>query len=84
MSNKDLAVGGRLTFNDVQDTDLLAFAAIDTENGSVFTSIEGNRRMGTRWEVERECRLFLNVDEQDPLYPLRNDSYLQVEAIRYF
>ncbi|HCL30900.1 MAG TPA: hypothetical protein DIC52_21030 [Candidatus Latescibacteria bacterium] len=43
-STATVAVGGRLTFNDVQDTNLLAFTAIDTDNGSRFLSVEADRR----------------------------------------
>ena len=47
-SDNDVAVGGRFTFNDTQDTDILAFTAIDIDNGSRFTSVETNRRWAAR------------------------------------
>lgn len=83
-SDNDLAIGTRYTFNDVQDTDLLAVLAIDTDNGTVFGSIEGNRRIGTMWEVTAEARLLVHTDESDPLNQLRRDSYLQLEIVRFF
>lgn len=84
VSDNDLAAGGRLTFNDVADTDLLAFAAIDTENGSMFASVEGNRRIGTNWEIELEVRLFENTAQEDPTHALRADDYIQLEVVRFF
>jgi len=77
-------VGGRLAFNDIQNTGLLAFAVIDTRDGSVFASIEGNRRLGTDWGIEVEARLFFNTDPVNILSGLRVDDYLQVELIRYY
>ncbi len=84
VSDNDIAVGGRLTFNDVQNTNLLAFAAIDTRNGSTIVSAEGNRRIGSNWVVELEARFFVSPDQRDPLYSLRNDSYFQLELVRFF
>lgn len=84
VSDNDIALGGRLTFNDVEDTDLLVFAAIDIHDGSVFASIEGDRRFGTNWELELEARLFESTNTEDPLHGLRKDDYVQLEIIRFF
>ena len=84
VGDNDLALGARLTLNDVQDTDVLAFVAADTDNGSLFGSLEGNRRVGASGEIRLEARLFTNVDAADPLAALRRDDYVQFEFIRYF
>ena len=84
VGDNDIAVGLRLTFNDVQDTDILAFIAIDIDKGSRFASIEGNRRTGQFGELRLEGRFFAEVDTADPLFFLRRDDYLQLEFIRYF
>ena len=84
LGDNDVAFGARLTFNDVQDTDVLAFVAIDTDNGSRFGSLEANRRVGASGEVRLEARLFAEVDRADPLAFLRRDDYVQLEFIRYF
>lgn len=84
VGDNDVAVGARLTFNDVQDADLLAFVAIDTDNSSRFGSLEANRRVGTSGEVQLEARFFADVDRADPLASLCRDDYVQWEFIRYF
>ena len=83
-TDNDIAVGGRFTFNDVQDTDVLAFTAIDLDNGTRFTSVEANRRWRSSGELRIELRLFNNADGADPLFPLRRDDYLQVEYVHFF
>jgi hypothetical protein len=84
VGDNDIAAGLRLTFNDVQDTDILAFVAIDTDKGSRFGSVEGNRRLGQSGELRLEGRFFAEVDGADPLFFLRRDDYLQLEFIHYF
>ena len=83
-ADNDIAIGGRFTFNDVQDTDILAFTAIDLDNGTRFTSVEANRRWRSSGEIRLELRLFDNVDGTDPLFPLRRDDYLQLEYVHFF
>ena len=83
-SDNDVALGGRLTFNDVQDTDILAFTAIDADNGSLFTSVEANRRWRDSGEIRMEARIFSSVEPGDPVYVLRRDDYLQLEYVHFF
>lgn len=83
-SDNDIAIGGRFTFNDIQDTDILAFTAIDADNGSRFTSVETNRRWRSSGEIRFEARFFSNVDPDDPLFSLRRDDYLQLEYVQFF
>jgi hypothetical protein len=83
-ADNDVAVGGRFTFNDVQDTDVLAFTAIDIDTGSRFTSVEANRRIGATGEIRVEVRTLGHIDADDPLYALRRDDYVQLEYVHYF
>jgi hypothetical protein len=84
IGDNDAVLGGRLTFNDVQDTQLLVFVALDTDKGSRFASVEGSRRLGGNGLLRVEGRFFTNVDRRDPLFSLRRDDYIQVEYVRYF
>ncbi|MBT4100205.1 MAG: hypothetical protein HOM68_02260 [Gemmatimonadetes bacterium] len=84
VADRDVAIGGRLTLNDVQGTQLLAFTAIDTDTGTRFATIEGSRRLRSSAEIRVEARFFSNVDKQDLLYALRRDDYLQVEVVTFF
>lgn len=82
--NRDLFVGGRLTWNDDADTALVAGAFVDLDSASSFARLEFERRLGARHKLEVEVQKLLDVDTFDPLYPIRRDSYLQVSLSRYF
>ncbi|NKB70601.1 MAG: hypothetical protein GKR89_26325 [Candidatus Latescibacteria bacterium] len=80
----DIALGGRWVFNDIQDTNLLAFVSIDAADGSRFASVEAKRRLGGNGEIRIEGRFLTNVDSDNILAGLRRDDYVQVELVRYF
>ena len=82
--NRDLFVGGRLTWNDEADTSLVAGAFVDADTGSTFGRIEFERRIGASSKLEIEVQKLANLDENDLLYPQRRDSYFQVSFSRYF
>lgn len=82
--DRDLFVGARLAFNDVQSTELLAGIVVDTEKHSRSFRVEGNRRVGASWKATIELQLFSNVDASDPLIALEHDDYLLLELARYF
>ena len=84
IADNDIAIGGRFTFNDIQDTDVLAFTAIDVDNRSRFTSVETNRLWRDTGEIRLEARFFNNVDPADPLFALRRDDYIQLEYVHFF
>lgn len=83
-ANNDIAIGTRITFNDVQDTTLLALVATDLDHRARFISIEGSRRLGETMSVTLEARLFSNTQPQTLLYPLRDDDYLEIVLTHYF
>lgn len=79
----DAFAGARLTFNDVQDTEILAGAIIDTETGAVIGSVEFQRRIGSVTLAEIEGRAFRGGD--DPFVnAFDRDSHLTVRLTRYF
>ena len=82
--DRDLFVGARLAFNDVQSSELLAGFVVDTDNGSQTFRLEGNRRIGDSWKGTIELQLFSNIDPGDPLAALAEDDYLLLELARYF
>jgi hypothetical protein len=84
VSNKDLATGFRLAFNDVQSTQLLAFSGIDLDNRERFVSVEGSRRLGQSWRLSLEARFFSNTEPGSALSALRDDDYLEIALAKYF
>ncbi len=82
--NRDLFIGGRLTWNDDADTSLVAGAFIDGDTGTVFGRFEYERRLRGGYKLELEIQKLANADQVDPLYSLRRDGYLQISISRYF
>lgn len=84
VADDDVAVGGRLTFNDTADTDLLAVLVEDLETGSRFISLETDRRIGQHWEVELQARFF-EADAEDALALFFNqEDHVQLTVRRFF
>ena len=84
LADDDLALGLRLLFNDVQDSQLLAIYSQDLENSSSLGSLEAQRRLGDSMQININANSFYATDSTDPLYSLRSDDYLQMEFIYYF
>ncbi|MEX0369453.1 MAG: hypothetical protein AB3N09_02410 [Tateyamaria sp.] len=79
----DLFLGTRITWNDVEDTELLAGAIIDVNGGGTQFSAEFQRRIGDKNLLEVELRA---VDASgDPLLEtLKADTSLLVRWSRFF
>ncbi len=73
-----------MAFNDAQDTAILAGIAADLDGRSKFLNIEASRRLGDRWRIEAEVRVFWDVEGSDPFFAIRRDDYLQIELSRFF
>jgi len=82
--DRDVFVGARLAFNDVQSTEILAGFVVDTDNQSRTFRLEGNRRIGDSWKLTVELQTFNNIDEEDPLVAFEDDDYLLLELARFF
>ena len=81
----DIFFGFRIAFNDVQDTQLLAGAAIDRESGASFVNVEASRRFGSRWTLDVQARMFVGIPPGDLfLFAIRNDDYLQATWSLHF
>ncbi len=82
--DRDLFFGGRLAFNDIQSTELLAGFVVDTDKQSQSFRLEASRRIGDSWKGTIEAQLFNNIDEEDPLIAFEKDDYLLLEVARFF
>ena len=81
----DTFFGFRLALNDVQDTQLLAGAAIDRESGASFVNVEADRRFGSRWTLDVQARMFIGIPPDDLfLFGIRNDDYIQATWSLHF
>ncbi len=81
---KDLLIGARITFNNVQSTQLLAGVLIDLEGGGKSYNIEAERRLGSSWKISLEGRGIFGVEANDFLYGFRRENTLRINLARYF
>ena len=82
--DRDVFIGARFAFNDVQSTELLAGFIVDTEKKSQSFRLEGNRRIGDSWKMTVEAQVFTNIDDEDLLFSFKDDDYLLLEFARFF
>ena len=80
----DWFAGGRLAFNDVSSSELLAGAIVDFADGGVALFVEASRRMGESYTVELEYRGAVNVPASDPLYFVSADDFFSLQVARHF
>lgn len=82
--DRDLFLGGRFAFNDVQSSEILAGLIVDSVNGGRSFRVEGNRRFGDSFKGTLELQLFSNIDDADPLAALAHDDHLLIEMAYFF
>ncbi|MCG8433464.1 MAG: hypothetical protein MJA83_05490 [Gammaproteobacteria bacterium] len=80
----DVFVGARLAMNDAQDTELLAGVIYDPQDESRFALIEGSRRIGQSWKINLEARIFSDIPQDNLLFGLRNDDYVEISIGKFF
>lgn len=90
----DIALGLRVALNDPSDTNALFGWIIDRKTGEYILSLEGSRRLGTRWQANLEVRVFQGAHSTSVLNSgfdpdnksafLQADDYVQLEIVRFF
>lgn len=80
----DVLLGLRLALNDVQSSELLVGIVQDRRSDARFVNLEASRRLGNAWKLSAEARAFAHIPQDDPLYSMRRDDYLQIELGWYF
>lgn len=83
--DNDIFVGARITFNDVQSTDLLFGVTQDLEkSSSQLAFIEGSRRIGNSWKITIDAREFSSNDESDPIFFIDSEDYASMTLEWYY
>ena len=82
--NNDIFIGNRFSFNDTNDTNILAGVLYDLSSDSHAVSLEMSRRLRNNFKLEIELRLFQSSQSNDPLHRSNRDDYLQIEIFKYF
>jgi hypothetical protein len=83
-SNNDTFAGTRLTFNDTQDTAILAGTSIDNDTQAATFLLEAETRIGNSWKVELKALILKNIKPPLPESTLRRDSHVQLRLAKYF
>lgn len=79
----DLFVGGRITLNDTQDTEILFGSIYDLETDASLASIEFQRRLGSVYLLEVEGRAF-HSGSDFIVSNFEDDSHLTLRLTYYF
>lgn len=80
----DLFAGARITFNNVESSELLIGGGYDLDYDSMSLLVEGSHRLSNHWKLVVDARWFNAKRVDDPSYPIRNDDYLQLSLEYYF
>lgn len=76
--DNDLFIASRVRFNDFQDTTITASALLGYDTASRISSLEFSRRVTERVSFAMEIVLLNEIAVEDVLYPIKNDSYLEL------
>lgn len=80
----DLFLGLRWTFNDMQDSNLLAGVIVDADSGARIFSIEAERRWNAYWTLGLQSRFWSRIPASYPLAGMADDDYLELTVTRWF
>ena len=80
----DVLLGFRLAMNDAQSTEALFGVLTDRDSSAIFYNLEASRRLGDRFVLSMEGRIFSGAPARDPAAALRQDDHLQIELAWYF
>lgn len=85
--DNDIFLGTRLSFNDEQNTQILAGAVSDLESGAYSFSLEAERRISNSISAELVARIFNGVDGnpvEDILSGIEKDDYVRFSMFYHF
>jgi hypothetical protein len=81
----DVFVGGRLSLNDIASSELLFGYSQDIdEQASRSAFMEASTRLGDSTRITAEIYHFHSDSNNDPIYSLRRDSYIELGLEFYY
>ena len=83
-AQNDYYTGGRLTFNDTRDSDLLFGFSYDEDYHSQTFLLEASTRLSDQWTLEVQAANFDADDGDDVISFFDHDDRLQITLDRYF
>ena len=76
--DNDLFLAARLGLNDEQSTELVLSVLESLDDSSRVITAEVKRRLSDHWSLLAESIVYLGIDPDDLIYPVRRDSFLGV------
>ena len=83
-SQNDLFVGLRYTFNNAQDSALLAGGLYDIDDKTIVYSVEAETRITQNLRAKMNAHFFTNVSENNLLRPFYRDDFVSIKIERFF
>jgi len=80
----DVFIGGRFTFNDSSDTNLLGGILYNYQDSAEYATARLSTRIRDDLSLTLEGRYFIYAPPEDYLYWILHDSYVQARIIKYF
>lgn len=80
----DVFAGVRYTFNDIDDTAILAGIITDLEDESNSIRVEAERRVGDNWKIELEAQWFSNTRSNSSTASVKDDDFTTLKISRFF
>lgn len=81
----DVFIGGRLTWNDEQSSELLAGVIQDLNESDSYTmKLEASRRLGDSYRLSAEAWIFNSDSPTDITYIFRNEDFFQLSLEKFF
>ena len=80
----DVFIGARYTFNDINDTALLAGAIFDLEDESNSIRVEAERRLTDQWKLEIEAQWINNTRATSRTASLKDDDFALLKLSHFF
>ena len=80
----DLFAGLRYTFNDINDSAVLAGVIIDLEDESNSVRVEAERRIGDSWKIEFEAQWFNNTRANSSTDSFKDDDFTVLKVSKFF
>lgn len=72
----DIVLGGRITFNDTQDSSILVTTSVDVKTRETLFRSEYKSRLTDNLFLTVEAGGFFNTNSSSIIYNFRNDSYI--------
>lgn len=84
ITEDDFLAAVRLSFNDIQSTEILAGVMFDRSSNEKFYNIEASRRLGDNFKIEIEGRFFAGAAPNNASYFLRDEDHIRAELSYHF